>query len=118
MAKNLGGEQLAQAAEIFDGTVGDIMKTLVDKGYQSSQEYDADKAAVEIMRRIGYNPVALKGMLKEMSKRLGPTSGGFGKTHPTPQKRLRQVETVIDESGVTKTPGVRKARFNRTMAGI
>jgi len=118
LAKNLGGEQLAQAAEIFDGTVGDIMKKLVDSGYQSSQEYDADEAAVTIMRRVGYNPMALKEMLEEMGKRLGSTPGGFSKTHPTPQKRLRHIESVTDDSGVIKTPSVRKVRFNRTIAGI
>src|SRR3989339_1427768 len=70
LAKNLGGAQLAQAAEIFDGTVGDIMKNMVDNGYQSSQEYDADKAAVTILKRVGYNPTALKDMLEQMDRQL------------------------------------------------
>jgi predicted Zn-dependent protease len=118
LAKNLGGEQLAQAAEIFDGTVGDIMKRLVDTGYQSSQEYDADQAAITIMKRVGYNPLALKGMLEEMGKRMGPNAGGFGKTHPTPQSRLQNVASALEGSGSTIMPIARKARFDKTMTGI
>jgi predicted Zn-dependent protease len=118
LAKNLGGEQLAQAAEIFDGTVGDIMKKMVDTGYQSSQEYDADKAAVSIVKRVGYNPTALKDMLEQMDKRLGQNSGGFGKTHPTPQKRLQNIEPLMQGFGAIKTPSARKARFDKVMASI
>lgn len=118
LAKNLGGEQLAQVAEIFDETVGDIMKTLVDTGYQSSQEYDADETAVTIMRRVGYNPRALQEMLEEMDKRLGSTSGGFGKTHPTPQKRLKHVTSAIKDSGAIAIPSARKARFKKMTAGV
>lgn len=118
LAKNLGSEQLAQAAEIFDGTIGDIMKKLVDTGYQSNQEYDADRAAVTIVKRVGYNPTALKDMLEQMDKRLGQNSGGFGKTHPTPQKRLQNIEPLIQDFGTIKTPTLRKIRFDKFMAGI
>ncbi|MBN1662253.1 MAG: M48 family metallopeptidase [Deltaproteobacteria bacterium] len=118
LAKNLGGGQLAQVAEIFDGTVGDIMKQLVDTGYQSSQEYAADQAAVVIMKRVGYNPSALKDMLEEMGKRLGPKSGGFGKTHPSPANRLQKVGSSLAGSGPTVAAGIRKARFEQAMTGI
>ncbi|MFH2011429.1 MAG: M48 family metalloprotease [Pseudomonadota bacterium] len=118
IAKNMGNEMLAQAAEVFDGTIGDIMKELVDKGYQSSQEYDADIAAVTIMKRVGYNPPALKNMLEEMDKRLGQNSGGFGKTHPTPQKRLENIGPYLEGFVVVVIPNARKARFNKVMAGI
>lgn len=118
VAKNLGGEQLAQAAAIFDDTVGDIMKSLVDTGYQSSQEYDADEAAVAILERVGYDPTALAGMLKQMDRRLGPQSGGFGKTHPTPQKRLQRIESVLEDSAAVVIPPVRKTRFHSVMTGL
>ena len=118
LAKNLGGEQLAQAAEIFDGSVGDIMKKMVDNGYQSSQEYDADNAAVTIVKRVGYNPTALKDMLEQMEKQLGSHSGGFGKTHPTPHSRLQNIEPLLKGFGSVKEPNVRKARFSKIMRGI
>lgn len=118
LAKNLGGEQLAQAAEIFDGSVGDIMKKMVDNGYQSSQEYDADNAAVTIVKRVGYNPTALKDMLEQMEKQLGSRSGGFGKTHPTPHNRLQNIEPLLKGFGSVKEPNVRKARFSNIMRGI
>jgi predicted Zn-dependent protease len=118
LAKNLGGEQLAQATEIFDGTVGDIMKNMVDNGYQSSQEYDADHAAVTIVKRVGYNPAALKDMLEQMEKQLGSNSGGFGKTHPTPHNRLQNIEPLLKGFVSSKEPGIRKARFSKIMMGI
>ena len=118
LAKNLGGEQLAQAAEIFDGTVGDIMKKMVDNGYQSSQEYDADKAAVTIVKRLGYNPTALKDMLEQMEKQLSSNSGGFGKTHPTPHDRLQNISPLLKGIGPVKEPISRKARFGKVILGI
>ncbi len=118
LAKNLGDEQLAQAAEIFDGTVGDIMKQLIDRGYQSSQEYDADQAAVTILKRVGYNPRALQDLLAQMERRLGRQAGGFGKTHPAPQSRLQNLAPLLAGSGAVKVPGPRKARFDKFMAGI
>jgi predicted Zn-dependent protease len=118
LAKNLGGEQLAQAAEIFDGTVGDIMKKMIDNGYQSSQEYDADNAAVTIVKRVGYNPAALKDMLEQMEKQLGSNSGGFGKTHPTPHNRLQNIEPLLKGVSSSKEPSVRKARFSKVIQGI
>lgn len=118
LAKNLGGAQLSQAAEIFDGTVGDIMKRMVDNGYQSSQEYDADHAAVTILKRVGYNPAALKEMLEEMGKRLGPKSGGFGKTHPTPHDRLQNIGPLQSRFSPGQGPVMRDSRFSRMMRGI
>jgi len=118
LAKNLGSEQLAQAAEVFDGAIGDIMKKMIDNGYQSTQEYDADKAAVTIMKRMGYNPRALANMLEQMQKRLGPGSGGFGKTHPTPESRLRNIGSLLQGSGAVQTPETRKVRFNKVMVGL
>lgn len=118
LAKNLGGEQLAQAAEIFDGTVGDIMKKMVDNGYQSSQEYDADNAAIKIVKRVGYNPAALKDLLEQIETQLGAKSGGFGKTHPTPQNRLQNIEPLLKGLGSGKEPGARKTRFSKNMLGI
>ena len=118
VAKNLGGEQLAQAATIFDDTVGDIMKKLVDRGYQSSQEYDADRTAITILKRVGYNPMALRDMLRQMDSRLGPKSGGFGTTHPTPKKRLEHIESALEDSGSVIMPSVRKIRFDRVMTGV
>lgn len=118
IAKNLGREQLAQAAEVFDGAVGDITKQLIDTGYQSGQEYKADEAAVVIMKRVGYNPLALKEMLAEMARMLGPNSGGFGKTHPSAQSRLSKISAVLPKSGAVPAPAVRKVRFEKAVAGI
>ena len=94
------------------------MQRLVDKGYQASQEYAADQAAVAIMKRVGYNPLALKHMLEEMAKMLGPKSGGFGKTHPTPANRIQKLESVLSGAGGTVIMGIRKARFDKAMEGI
>jgi len=118
LAKNLGGEQLAQAAEVFDGAIGDILKQMIDQGYQSSQEYEADRAAVTIMGRVGYNPTAFLNMLEQMEKRLGANAGGFGKTHPAPEQRRLNIEPLVKGFGPLNTPGLRKVRFDKVMAGI
>ena len=118
VAKHYAGEQLGQVVEVFEGTIGDIMSTLVDKGYARKQEYAADEAAIEIMKRVGYNPVALKDMLAEMTKALGHESGGFGKTHPKPSDRISELEADIKGFGPVQSPNARQVRFKQQLANI
>jgi predicted Zn-dependent protease len=70
------------------------------------------------MKRVGYDPLALKQMLLVMDRKLGPKSGGFGKTHPKPADRIKSVEPLIGDHDRVVSPAPRAARFKKAMASI
>ena len=118
-AKAMGGETLKQLTEQFQGTVEDITKTLIVNGYSRAAEKEADTAAVEILRRVGYNPAALLEMLEAMTTRVQPGGPGFGKTHPPPADRIKIVQGLIGPSPApVEEPPVRQTRFSEALRGV
>ena len=118
-AKSFGGEQLAELTTMFEGSLNDIIGTMVNSGYSRKFETQADSSAVTILRRAGYNPSGLKNMLQAMEKNLqGTESKGFGKTHPDPSVRIKDIDPLISDCGpVANAPG-REARFKQALSRI
>ena len=117
-AKSFGGEQLSQLTEAFEGSIGDITSTLMNSGYARGLESEADKAAVTIMKRVGYNPNALVDMLQQMKKNLKPGGMDFAKTHPDPQDRINEVKRLIENYPATTVPSARQQRFVAAVGAI
>jgi beta-barrel assembly-enhancing protease len=89
-AKQTGDEELMALTRAFEGSVGDVVKTLTASGYSREQERDADFAAVQLLRRADYPEAAMINMLNRMDERLGRSSGpGFAKTHPSASSRSK-----------------------------
>jgi len=114
-AKNLGSAELAELSTTLEGSVDDIIRTVAVNGYSRRQEYQADEAAIDIMQQMGYDPHALVDMLNEMDKQWEPGGLGFEKTHPSPQDRIAQINTHLNNR-VTSIPlPQRTARFKRAV---
>ncbi|TAN37357.1 MAG: peptidase M48 [Verrucomicrobia bacterium] len=109
--KNLGGQNLADVTKAFEGSIGDITSSLVNKGYARDLEYQADASAIKILQRVGYNPAGLLDMLDQMKQRMPPGSAGFGKTHPDPQLRVEKAGAIIGTATPLTEPAARQARF-------
>ncbi len=116
--KNLGGKDLAELTTAFEGTLGDITSTMMNSGYARQLEFQADEAAVRIMRRVGYNPEGLVDMLDLMQKKLKPGSHGFGATHPSPQDRIAAIRKLLGTASSLDDPPVRKQRFSDAVSRI
>ena len=110
-AKSFGGEQLAQLTEAFEGSITDITSTMMNSGYARGLESEADKAAVTIMKRVGYNPNALVEMLQQMKKNLKPGGMDFAKTHPDPQDRINEVKKLVGSAPAAAASPARQQRF-------
>jgi beta-barrel assembly-enhancing protease len=121
-AKNLGNDQVAKLTADFEGTISDITSTMMNSGYARTLETEADDAAVDIMKRVGYNPNAMVDMLVQIKTKSVAKSGsalhGFAKTHPDPQTRINAVKARIGAVPVLVEPAPRKARFAKAMAGL
>jgi len=116
--KNLGGEQLAQLTTAFEGSITDITGTMVNSGYARKLEVEADKAAITILQRVGYDPNGLKAMLEEMGRRMqGGDHKGFAATHPTPDQRLKEIAPMLG-AGTSPEPKARQDRFQGSVTGI
>lgn len=115
--KNLGGQNLAEVTQAFEGSITDITSTMMNSGYARSQEFEADAAAVQIMRRVGYQPAALVDMLEQMKLHLKPGGHDFAKTHPPPEDRIRQLRGQLGGAPAA-APAVRQQRFANFMRNI
>jgi beta-barrel assembly-enhancing protease len=117
-AKSLGSQQAAQLTQAFGGAISDITNTMINNGYSRSYEYQADAAAVSILRRIGYNPEALMDMLGVMAKQMRPGGTDFAKTHPSPQSRIAELTKSGQAFAGSETPKVRKDRFTNAVGHL
>ena len=115
--KSLGSQELAALSEAFEGSINDIAQKMINEGYAHSSEFQADKAAVTIMKRAGYNPNGLVNMLVEMKKNLKPGGKDFAKTHPAPDERIKMIKQAIGTLPVTE-PAARQARFDKALAAV
>jgi len=108
----VSGYDVNEMTSIFNESVGDIVGTLVNNGYSQMQEFDADAKALSLLAGAGYNPSGLIDMLKELEKKQKGVSGGFNKTHPSPERRRSSAETALAlQPKITDTSSYRKARF-------
>ena len=110
--KNLAGEQLAEVTKAFDESINDIAGTLMNSGYSRKLEYEADAAAIEILKKAGYQSGALLAMLENMEKSWDPTRHDFAATHPPPTDRIAQLKKL----GVVSTKASANSRQQRFLA--
>lgn len=119
--KSMGGAPASEALGTFEGSITDITDKIINSGYARKQEFQADKTAIEILDRVGYNPAGLKTMLEEMDKRVKPQDKhGFGKTHPEPKARIAEIEPLLHATAASPADGakIRAKRFAEAMAAI
>lgn len=112
-ARHLGGEQLRDLANQFDGSIQDVTGTLVNSGYARGQEVEADAAARVILERVGYDPDSLNRMLLVMEGHWDPHGPGFARTHPSPNDRLKEIGGK--KGNAPAAPEARSRRFAQAL---
>ncbi len=112
-------EEVAELTEAFEGSISDITSTLVNSGYSRGAEREADEAAVEIMKRVGYDPNGLIRVLERMNESWVADGPGFMRTHPSPTARIDVVRNAI---GTYRHDGTgsaeRQRRYERALGSI
>ena len=116
-AKQYGGAELAKLTEAFEGSISDITSTMMNSGYARNLETEADREAVTILKRVGYDPYAMVTMLQNMKTRLKPDSRGFAKTHPDPQQRIESIRSLVG-GGPVAVNIVRQTRFTQAVGTL
>ncbi len=119
-ARRYGPEELARLTDIFEGALGDVVETLVVRGYDRKFEYEADGLAVKFGVTTGYSPQGLVDFLKTMVGDSSAVSAkGWFKTHPSAEDRI---EKAVAQIAALKSPpeiqAVRTRRFQQSIAGL
>lgn len=117
-AKTFGGQDLANLTRAFEGSINDITQTLINSGYSRAYESEADQSAITIMRRVGYNPEGLVEMLRVMKTKLVAGQHDFASTHPTPDSRISEIESVLGAASPVQENKARQARFKTAMKQV
>jgi beta-barrel assembly-enhancing protease len=98
-AGKLGSAELAKITSLFEGSVNDVFKMLVVNGYSREQEMEADRSALAILHRAGYDPHGLADYLARLAQeQQGGKQGAFFSTHPGMADRLTAVRATIAEN--------------------
>ncbi|MCL6621880.1 MAG: M48 family metalloprotease [Syntrophobacterales bacterium] len=108
-ARQYGGGVAGAVLNLFKGAVEDVFRTLVVTGYSRQAEEAADREAVSMLSRTGYQPGALAAVLGKMSG----GGGGIFRTHPPTGERLARVRALTRESPPGPKEKVRTERFQR-----
>ena len=109
--------ELRDVTNALGDVVDDIIGEMVDSGYSKSQEFEADEKALAIMAKAGYYPKAMNDMLLVLKEKSN-AHGGWGKTHPSPKDRMKNLENLYKKYSVKDSRESRQARFLEATKGI
>ncbi|MEL6867909.1 MAG: M48 family metalloprotease, partial [Bacteroidota bacterium] len=83
-----GDYSTAQAAQMIGN--------LVNMKYGRDQELESDELGVRFMISAGYDPHALKGVMKILAEASGGNrQSEFFSTHPSPENRMEKIDAAI-----------------------
>lgn len=109
-AKERGGKA-AEMANLFEGSINDVFKSIATNGYGRTAEWAADQEALRTLKRAGYNPAALAALLTKMVEQEKTEKRGIYRTHPPTALRLAKVKMQIKDLQPEATQKVRDQRF-------
>lgn len=100
----------------FYAATDELFGTLVTSGYAKSQEYEADKRALQLMNDTGYDPNSMVEMLEMIDRPGSSSKGGWNDTHPKPKDRINEVKKQLKKINFTGSDkSTRQARFNKNI---
>lgn len=123
----IGGEGIKTAANnsivnqlmgTFEGSIDDMTQTLTNSGYGRRLESEADKTAVGLLQKSGYNAEGLVRVLERLKAKTKPGAKDFTATHPDTDDRISEVKDWLSEGTVNPVSALRTARFTRTIGRL
>ncbi len=84
-----GSEQLNAVVENYDELITDYSSRLINGIYNKEQEIEADKAALYILSRTGYDSEELRNVILGLSD---SSSGGLLSNHPSNKTRVAKIK--------------------------
>jgi predicted Zn-dependent protease len=102
----LGGVALSTALSNQPGTTNQIFMAAYGIGanvgvllpYSRLHESEADRIGLTLMAKAGYDPREAIPFWQRMNEKGKGSSPEFLSTHPAPETRVKQIETLIPEA--------------------
>lgn len=114
LAEAFGAGSEVQDALPYVSRAADTVNEAIHKGYSREQEMDADRMAVDLDCRVGYDPRGLKTFLGRLH-----SAGGWMSSHPGSAERLAAIDQEIARRGrVPDTLPARTDAFQKATAGL
>ncbi|MES9843289.1 MAG: M48 family metalloprotease, partial [Candidatus Sedimenticola sp. 6PFRAG5] len=86
-------------------------RELYARGLDKDDEYEADRMGAVLTARAGYEPFGLHHVMQRLAA-VNPNDGSLSflfKTHPSPDKRLDELEVTVDPlSDYVESPVIRR----------
>jgi len=119
-AQKYGPEELSKLTEIFEDVLGDIVGTLIERGYDRKYEYEADSLGLKYAASTGYSPSGMKNFLQTMKGDSSDLAGkGWFKTHPSAVERIDKIDKEIAVmKNVPKKEPLRTKRFIQSIKSL
>lgn len=119
-ASQAGGRDAQALRQAFGESVGDITQLLILKGYSRDQELSADRTAVTLLQRSGYDPAAMTRVLSRLQAVTQERSSlDLARSHPGAGDRVKALAGPIAQAASpAPAPQARQQRFNAALAGI
>jgi len=111
-------DEVRRLTDVFDDSINDVAQTLTTTGYSRSSEDEADRGAVHLLKRVGYDPGALVRVLERMNEQWESGGPGFLQTHPSPESRIEVAREEIDSSYRPTSISTRQERYERHLGAI
>jgi Putative Zn-dependent protease, contains TPR repeats len=74
----------------FDTSIGNLVKTILEQGFDPQTEFGADQSGRDLALTVGYAPGALRSVLTRLQQRTGPSVAVFS-THPPLDQRIARL---------------------------
>lgn len=110
--------QLGELTKVLESSVDDVTQNLTNSGYGRSLETEADKTALTLLKKAGYNAEGLLRVLERLKAKSDTTKGGFFATHPDTDDRISDVKDLLGEEKVNSVSVVRTNRFSKIMGRL
>lgn len=115
VSQTAGGPALGVLTDALSDSVEGVMEKLLTKGFDRSQEYQADLYAARLLQRAGYDPAALVRVLKILETHTGTDHAGWFATHPDPAGRIEELQDEFAFGAAQVASQARDARFKKVM---
>lgn len=101
----------------FAQRVVNASKQVYARGLDKSDEYAADKAALETMTKAGYDPYAFVAVMQKLEAHSARDSSMalLLQTHPSPTSRLAEMSTTLDSMSVPTSVQTLENRFQQSV---
>ncbi|MDR0786098.1 MAG: M48 family metalloprotease [Treponema sp.] len=100
-----------ELTRIFDSSIREMVTTMITNGYSQDQEFQADTVALSLLADAGYSPSAILDMFNVLKQNV-QGQVGLGKTHPSVDSRINNVNKSISKYQTPNVAQFRKARFD------